>query len=815
MADPLSGQGDPVAGPWEDFKSSGQTDRGPWDDYKPTTEAAPDPNAPGVAESFLRGVPSGASFGFENNLGFDKAKQEAAQKANPWSYFAGQVAGGFVPAVGASLLAPEVAVPAGVAKVAPWLRTGYSALRSGLVPGEIASAGQAAVQGAKLGAVYGGLSGAGHADVHDTDTLPQALEKRAQGAVTGAAEGAVTGPVLGVAGHGLYRGAQGVGSMLSQAGAETAPGGAGALRTFTKGLERDRITPDDLIAQIRSEFPDATQTTPGGQGAPLVRRFWGDIGNKQPITGDQVEETVRRAMAGENASSISQALKTANGGQGPGQGAVQSLLDELAERHLGPLNLVDRASLVRTGSGDNTQMQLRAAAATPGEHVGVARESFLERQIGAGGRMGDLFARVIGSPDFDAVKATHLQDLSDAGQRAYATAFANEKPFDLNPIINKWTKDYQDYSGEVPDAIRKAISSMQTTQPVVNATTGQLASGAGLINKAPPTSLQGFMFARQSIKKMLDDETPGTTLYNKLSNFSKDMTNEVARTNPEWATANQIWRDGSAGKEALQAGAAMSTKVNSASRENLKYFTDAQSDAVKAQKDLFAANKALKQFTPNAGTTPAKQAQLQAGVDTAQARLDAANSRQELFKVGLVRALHDHVISNNGETYNLTRQLLLPGAKNMLRTVLGNDADQFIKGLNAEAAMHRTYNSQFGSQTVGLGEAKDELNWAPQVEASLLNPMHWPTKLLNLAAQYTARTINANRNKGLMQIYTNHDPVDQLRLLNEAKRLHAIRSSWGTVAGTPVIMSSGPVSGTIPTHQPSNQPQPALTPYRP
>ncbi len=810
MADPLSGQGEAIDGPWDDFKSPGQTDRGPWDDYK-SAQAAPDPNAPGVAESFLRGIPSGGTFGFENKIGFDKDKQEAAQKANPWSYFAGQVAGGFVPAVGASLLAPEVAVPAAVARAAPWLRTGYSALRSGLVPGEIASAGQAAVQGAKLGAVYGGLSGAGHADVQDTDTLPQALEKRAQGAGIGAVEGAATGPVLGVAGHGLYRGAQGVGSMLSQAGAETAPGGAGALRTFTKGLERDRITPDDLIGQIRSEFPDATQTTPGGPGAPLARRFWGDIGNKQPITGDQVEETVRRAMAGDNASSISQALKTANGGQGPGQGAVQSLLDELAERHLGPLNLVDRASLVRTGSGDNTQMQLRAAAATPGEHVGVARENLLERQIGAGGRMGDLFARVIGNPDFDAAQASHLADLKDAGQRAYATAFANEKPFDLQPVIDKWTAKFDGKRGIVPEGVMSAVDSIQQRVPVRNLTTG-----ATVTNELrPPQNLEDFINSRQSIKQAIDDSTPGTPLHNNLSAFYKDLTNEVANTNEDWKTANQLWRDGNAGTEALQAGAAMSTKVNSASRENLKYFTDAQTDAAKAQKDLFAANKTLKQFTPNAGTTPAKQAQLQAGVDTAQARLDAANSRQQLFRVGLVRALHDQVIDNTGETYNLTRQMLLPGAKKMFRTVLGNDADQFINGLQAEAAMHRTYSSQFGSQTVGLGEAKDEMNWAPQVDASLLNPMHWPTKLLNLASDYAARTINANRNKGLMQIYTNHDPVDQLRLLNEAKRLHAIRSNWGNVAGTPVIMSSGPVSGTIPARQPSNQPQPVMQPYRP
>ena len=39
---------------------------------------SPDPNAPGVAESFLRGIPSVGMFGFESKVGFDKEKQEAA-----------------------------------------------------------------------------------------------------------------------------------------------------------------------------------------------------------------------------------------------------------------------------------------------------------------------------------------------------------------------------------------------------------------------------------------------------------------------------------------------------------------------------------------------------------------------------------------------------------------------------------------------------------------------------------------------------------------------------------------------------------------
>ena len=812
MTDVLSGQGDPAAGPWDDFKSP-SGDRGPWDDYK-STDAASDPNAPRVAESFLRGIPSGGTFGFENKVGFDKDKQEAAQKANPWSYFAGQVAGGFIPAVGASLLAPEVAVPAAVARFAPGLRTAYGIARSGLVPGEIASAGQAAVQGAKLGAVYGGLSGAGHADVQDTDTLPQALEKRAQGAATGAVEGGVTGPALGLIGHGVYRGAQGLGSLYARAAADTGPNGIGALNTYVRATERDRYAPDDIINQVKSEFPDATQTTPGGPGAPLARRFWGDLTNKQPITSDQVETAVRMAMNNESASTISKALSPGGKGTGPGPDAVKSLLDELADRHLGPLNLVDRASLLRPGAGDNTGMTLRAMSATPGEHVSIAKESLLDRQTGEQGRMQDALTKVLGSSDLEAVAQQHTDNLQAATQKAYDWSKQNEKPFDLNPTVNKWTQQFAGKRGPVPEGVMSALDSFLQKVPVRNMQTGMTVTH----ELRPPQTLDDFINARQNIDQAIKGTQQGTPLYRNLVKLYNDVTQEVADTNPDWKTANDLYADGKAAQNALAAGQKMSTQLNSRNREYLSEFTDAQDAQSDAQDALSNASTSIlgpkTRRLPNAQELAAATPDQQLAYGKASAQHDAAQSRQELFKVGMLRPLLDKIM-NKDETHDVTRELLKPGARQILTKVMGDDADQFINTARAMQARQRTYKSQFGSQTVPLGEAKEDLNWSPEFMASWAHPWQWPTKMLDLASQYFAKNLNAKRNKELMEAMTDTDPLRQLDFLKAAKNLHVIRSNWGNVAGTPVIMSSGPVSGTIPARQPSNQPQPMLTPYRP
>lgn len=758
----------------------------PPEGFVPASTVAPQPpegfvpvQQPGMMESFLRGAAEGATFGFDDKLGLDKNAREASRAANPWTHLAGELVGGFAPMA--------VAGPIGAAaRGAGYLARGARAASALLAPGEMNTIGQGIAQGAKLGAVYGGLSGAGHAEVDPNSSLPESTWERAKGAAKGSAAGTVMGAVAGVPAYAVSRLAQGLGGARAAARAETEDANAGALTALARGFQRDRVTPDELIGQIRAEFPSDTATA-GGAGV----RFWGPgnvpAAQRGVWTQDMVEDVVRRAMNGEDANAISQALSP--NGTGPGAGSVQTLLDELAQRHLGPLNIVDRAALVRPGSGSNTQMTLRAAAATPGEAQGLAREALLERQIGAGGRLGQIFDRVIGDSDYAGVAARHATDLENAGGRAYSQAFANEQPFDLTPIFGRYQARYGNMAGPIPRGVSNAMDGMLVEQTLAN----------GQRVQVPPNSLESFIMARQGLNDAIStaQREGKDNLARRLTELHRDLTSEVARTNPMWLEANNIWRDGRAAQEALEAGSRMSTRLSARSRETLSEFTDARNLAAQGTRDLRRATRANDQ----------------AAIDAAQARIDAGNSRMELFRVGLVRSLND-MIANKSETSNLTREMLLPGARNMLTEVLGNErSGQLFRALQAENSMNRTYASQFGSQTTPLREAIDDLNWAPRFEAHWYNPMSWVGKLGDLAVERLAHTINATRNAQLMRHMTDTDPLRQLELLRAVRGVHAARSQAGRLAATPTLGSAAALSEAA-AAPPARQVAP-IAPYDP
>lgn len=768
--------------------------------YSPAPTLPPPPTgyseapSPGLMESFLRGAAEGATFGFDDKLGMSKEAREASRKANPWTHFLGEVAGGVAPMAAAAVLPTGAGQAAAAGRGAQLAARGAGLVRSALVPGEINTLGQAAYQGGKLGAVVGGLSGAGHADVKDDDSYFDAAKKRLGEGVLGSLTGAVIGAPLGAAGHGIYRGAEYLGGLKAAAQSET-DAGRGALTTALKGLERDKIKPDELIAAIRSEFPD------NSAAAGVANRFWGPanvpVAQRGIWTADMVEDVVRRAGAGQDAATISASLQQKLGGKGPGPDTVQTLLDELAARHLGPMTIIDRAANTgRAGSGENTQWTMRAAAATPGEPKAIAREQLLDRQLNAGTRIQDFMQRVLGTSDFDTAMAKHETTLANSADRMYAAARAAEQPFDLNPIFNKWEAKFNNMRGPIPDSVMGAINSMRSTQPVLNQA-GNLAKqpAGGIVNKAPPMDLDGFIYARQGLfdAKEAAAKRGEKGLARELGKLYDDISKEVASTNPVWKEANDFFRDGAIGLDAGNAGAKMSMRLNNQNRENLKEFASAVTDQRKAKTELSKANAALKSAQSSGNQTAIADAQI--AVDRLQAKVDASEARQELFKIGLMRSISDRV-ANQGETHNLTKELLLPGAQKMLRQVLGKDADAVIKQLKAEAAMHRTYSSQFGSQTTPLREHVDELNWAPNFEAAWSNL--GLGKIMQLAQEKAAQYINVKRNTELMKLYTEMDPLKQIEFLEAMKNLQTVRQDWGNKAAKPAI-SAG--SGILPSHE--------------
>ncbi|WP_072389089.1 hypothetical protein [Hyphomicrobium sp. CS1BSMeth3] len=702
---------------------------------------ASDSKTPGMIESFARGAGTGATFGFDDELGLqDKDAREAARKANPWTYFAGEMAGGMVPVAAAG--------PLGVlAKGGSMIARGARAITGAFAPQTATTFTQAAGQGLKLGLTHGAMHGAGNAE--------GGLVERAKGAGSGAVISGLSGLALGPAIHAVSRTAQHMAGARAAAAQETDDASQGALMAISRGLERDRISPDDIVAGIRSDLPSSTAMAGGN-------RYWGSANARQPWTDDMIEDVVLRTLDGETPGAIARALQV--NGRGPSTGAINTLLKDMEFKSRGPLNLVDRAGMVRPGSGDNTQMTLRAAAATPGEARSIAREALLERQVGAGSRLGQAFERLIGSGDFEGVAARHSEALRGAGTKAYAAAFQAEKPFDLRPIVLRHMGRFDNRRGPVPEEMMSAINSLTT-----NTQFATLPGGPAAKHLTTPQTLQEFIDARQNLSAAIDaaarryGASSGPT--RALTQLRQELTDEVARTNPAWKAANDIWRDGKAAEDAMAAGASMAMRLNARTREGLREFVDAKRALGKAKRDRDVAGQ------------------------------DAALARIDLFKVGLVRSLNEQ-IANNGMTADLTRTLRMPAARQILGDVLGKkEAAQLLRVVNAEHAMHRTYGSQFGSQTTPLKEAVDDLNWAPRMSSAsdLMRPGKW----LELAGDAISSRYNASRNRQMMPMLTDENPMRQLQLMRAVDAVSRARGQAGQVVGQPLMSGVGPLGGAL------------------
>lgn len=395
---------------------------GDWEDVTPEGRRPAGMPAPrrrtSMSESLLRGAVEGATFGFDGKLGSEqwKADRETSKRENPGTHFVGEMIG--------SLATMPLVGPAGVlarggqavAKVAPRVGNAIEATSAAtgavLNPSHTTSLTGAIAQGSKVGATHGALSGLGHTETPDGAGLADQALEYGSNAIKSGAIGAVVGAPLGALGHGVGRIVQNVAGARAAARAETDDAGQGALRTIQRGFERDQIPLDTVEQAIRRDLPDTTSVAGN-------RRRFGPSNARQDVTDDIVERISEMAYAGHSPRDISVALRREGVPIGPD--AVETLVTEFNARH-SPLNLVDRAGMVRPGSGENVQWTMRAAANTPGPARAQARESLVERQIGAGPRVQGALERTVGSSDFDGVAARHAEDLSRAGDEAYKLA---------------------------------------------------------------------------------------------------------------------------------------------------------------------------------------------------------------------------------------------------------------------------------------------------------------------------------------------------------------------------------------------------------
>lgn len=277
-----------------------------------SAQAAGQPTAgkPSDLESIGRGALEGVSFGFDDEIGsgvqtgfglwgdYGKALEESrglkrrAQETNPIAYGIGAVGGAL----------PTAFIP-------------------GMAPARAATLGGRLAQGARLGAVYGGLYGAGTAEGD--------LKDRAAGALRGGAVGAVTGAAAEPVAAGIGALANRVAAPVRAALNPVKEAG----RRVTDALRADKRIPqpllsgaDDAVAskygqpvlnidrggeKTRALARSAANTSPEGRGimqSAIDQRYEGQ--------GSRVVDAVRRMVGGKDATTnreiLNRSAKAAN-----------------------------------------------------------------------------------------------------------------------------------------------------------------------------------------------------------------------------------------------------------------------------------------------------------------------------------------------------------------------------------------------------------------------------------------------------------------------------------------------------------------------
>lgn len=742
-----------MAGPWDkyqqavpglpdsDVPGADTTDAmdgdGPWSRYQTPSFTAPDateaqqapahPEAPlqGKLAGTLRSLEQGASFGFGDEInaglrstfGKEKYGEALADERAKNAQFSEQH--------------PVISTVSEIAGGVPMMfLPGMQGVTGAKYLANAKTALQAAKRSSAVGAGFGSIAGFGHGE--------GGLQNRAENALqAGAVSGAMAAP-LGYAGYKLGEAIGGVRTARDEA-----TGPASSQNYVAKKLRADNIDIDnDILAKM---FPT------GG------RRF----------TQDEMQDIVTRLKNGETQQQIAAAY-------GAAPSTVGRVSRGFEEQTQTPLTIVDRAKLVRPGSGQNTEWGQRAAALTDGDARRLAYENLTERQIGQGPRLMDAVTKYIGDGSDDSIKAAQavLKRQEDA---AYTAARANEQPFNITPILDAWNQNIKNTLGassEVGQGVKNALNAFYDETSVANP------MGTNYLKTYTPiNNLQRFQGAKGSLDTLIENSKKDgrpTFLTANLKQLKDDLMNEIGTTNPQWKLANDTFTG--AGTRALKAGEALPMRLNSKSRDILNQFRQYAKQAQDPNPDIAAAGRA----------------------------------QLDLFRQGMSRAIQDG-LQNNGATNDLSRQLLLPGSQKVMREVLGTmdrlnktanpnrplqkSADTLIRLLREEQAGTSTFNKiRGGSQTTPLANEAAQQGLGARIAsaAEWLSPKH----LLASIIDQTAGRMRSGRNDAVMKMLTEMDPVEQLQILRGVKNVAQGRQVGGVNANRALLSVSNPLAGS-------------------
>lgn len=561
------------------------------------------------------------------------------------------------------------------------------------VRGLVSRLGQSAKAGAGYGAAAGVTQGEG------------GIVNRAIGGAQGGLLGAVVGPA--------------VSEVAIPAAIRTGVGIRNAVQYGNQAVRNAR-NPEQAAINLTADRMAGSGIDPAALRAQVSPATSANL-QARGFTEEDIADIVSRGLRGEAAARIGQ-------DHGINATTVNRYVNAYREANPTPMNLIDLSKEAAGEGGAAPVTRLgRAAYSLAGDESGDAAQRLIGRQETQAGRVNNIIERSTAGGDFEATRAAGLQNLQDEAGAAYRQFYAEP---DL--AINQLDDLMQD------PLFRRANIQAQRQARVETIRRNQEAARSGGTQESVPTvDPNNEVFTPQmldNIQRQLRLASEGAVSNPNNARHARNLREVfLDRIEDHYSSFRGIRENyatgmGQFGEEgALEAGAALTTKLGAPTREAMRGF----GQMTEAQQELYRLGFARKLMdmaaNPQVGGAVANQ-----------------------FNTNAVREIVEHLYPHSNR-------------------VLHRQGQQLLRDLRREAITTRTKNDMTaGSRTAELGSDMSRMVEGAQAAADVATG-RWGKLLENLSTRLSTQ-IGRRGATEVANLLTETDPARLLQLLNRLAR---------------------------------------------
>lgn len=714
----------------------------------------------GLRPRIQAAIETGAVSGPEYEKARDEqfARDDAYRQANPGTAFAAEVVGAiptmFIPGLGAARVG-RAAVQGATA--ANQLTRGQQAARlAGFGPGVGSAAHEAGVLGAKSAALYG----AGASREEDAGRLIEGLASAPFGYAAGQLGQRALQPLVG----GMERLAE-----LRRVG--SAPE-YGALSAMRRNMRADSVTPDNIRDAViprlgsRSYDRDAAEAALTAYG-DAVRDEVGSAADR--AARQAARQAYRDTMRARGATLADRTLDD----------QANQIINTYRRNNEIPQTLDEVAKRATGGRGQNLEWSRRAVMAQPGEGRASIVQALNERQESIIPTVRARVENTITGDDILDIEQSLIQRNRAIENRLYETARANEKPFDLRPEIDGLSRANAFQGPELRRKYQEALD---------------------LMRGEDRHTLSSYIQARTELNDMIEDsyrvnEATGTrrptSLTGPLIELKKRLDDTVMAANPAFRTANEVARGGRSAEQALQEGASINLSGrDKKTRQILRRVSTINEEINRLSTEARKAQRSGGQLSPEK-----------------EARLALLENQRDAYRLGFSEVMQK-ALDPLGDYHDVSKLFLKGGRgaqrgpREVLRTMLGDEADGFMDLIENARSATSSYRSLQGSQTTPLREAIDDQNVPSSIAGMMEYPylaLTNPSEIFRRLADVAARRFQRGRDAELGQLYSRmtDDPQNFFDTLRRMEQMQAQMPRGFTAEGVNYYSAPGAFSSAI------------------